>query len=425
MPVLFNLLYLLLLICVSPWILWRSIRYGRYRRGWKDKLYGLRNVERREPHIWLHAVSVGELQVLRPIVEFFEGHSEGFPIAISVSTDSAMELAQKTFNKHCVFYAPFDFTWSIRRTFDTLKPRIVVLAELELWPNWLLHAEDMRCPVVIINGRLSEASFRGYARIRPLLANCMKTLDWVGVQSPTYAARFEALGVPAERITTTGNIKFDGAVSDRAHPEVLRRKELIQVRDDDLIWTAGSTQSPEEEFVLRTFLKLYERHPQLRLILVPRHPERFQEVAELIQKTDVPWIRRSTIHQENASNWRILLADSIGELRWWWGLSDIGFVGGSFGDRGGQNMIEPCAYGVATCFGPNTKNFRDIVRLLLDANACEQLRNPEELEVWIEKMILDQNCRNRYAEIAASVCAQHRGASITTWNKIVELISRG
>ncbi|HUP82320.1 MAG TPA: glycosyltransferase N-terminal domain-containing protein, partial [Pirellula sp.] len=313
-----------------------------------------------------------------------------------------------------------------KKTLRVLQPRLIVLAELELWPNWLLLAEKADCPVAIINGRLSERSFNGYARIPYLVRKCMQSIDWVGAQSQSYATRFEKLGVPSARLAVTGNIKFDGATGNRFASEVETRKELLGLSEPTgLVFLAGSTQAPEESIVLTAFLELAKRFPQLRLILVPRHAERFEEVAKMIAATGLPWLRRTTFQTAVIDpGWRIFLGDTVGELRWWWGLADVGFVGGSFGDRGGQNMIEPCAYGVATCFGPNTRNFSDIVRLLIDEKASEQLQSPEDLQPWLESMLSETTKREQMSTQAIQICERHRGASQRTWANLQRLLPR-
>ena len=422
MTTMLNALYLLLLVFVSPFVLWRCWFHGRYRRGWKERIFGPNQNVVSPCTVWLHAVSVGEVQVLRPIVEAFERERPDLRLAISVSTDSGMELARKLFEKHQVFFAPLDFSWAIRRALRTLTPKLIILAELELWPNWLLHAEKVGCPVAVVNGRLSESSFRGYSRIPWISRMCFRTIDWVGAQSETVAERFESLGVQPSCITTTGNVKFDGATGDRSAPEVISRKEMLRVTSGEMIFLAGSTQAPEETLVLNTFVALANRYPNLKLILVPRHVERFQEVAKLIEATGIAWARRSDGRSSPPQNWRIFLGDSVGELRWWWGLADMGVVGGSFGDRGGQNMIEPCALGVATCFGPNTRNFADIVQLLIEEKACEQLHRPEDLQPWLESMLIDTAKREAMSIQAVQACKKHRGATHRSWTKLGQFL---
>lgn len=430
MSILFNILYLLLLTIVSPFVLWRCWRHGRYRRGWYNRFFGP-NRSSAPPctaasprTVWLHAVSVGEVQVLRPIVESLEVERPELKLAISVSTDSGMDLAQKLFSKHQVFFAPIDFSWAVRRSLNVLKPALIVLAELEVWPNWLLQAEKVGCPVAVVNGRLSESSFKGYSRLRFVARKCFESIDWVGAQSETIAERFQALGVQPTRITITGNVKFDGASGNRSDPEVLSRRNLLCLNSNDTVFLAGSTQSPEESLVLNTFVELGVRNPDLKLIIVPRHVERFEEVAKMIHETGMTWARRSLCPTAVPPNWRIFLGDTVGELRWWWGLADIGFVGGSFGDRGGQNMIEPCAYGVATCFGPNTRNFADIVQLLTEEKACEQLLKPEELKPWVESMLIDACKREAMSKQAIQACNRHRGATARSLENLEELLSQ-
>ena len=425
MTLFFDLLYLLILICVSPWIFWRRLVYGRYRNSWQEKLLGPCGTPGSgKSTVWFHAVSVGEVQVIRTLVEKMESKRPELQIAISVSTDSGFELARTLFRQHYVFYAPLDFSWAIKRAMQRINPRLIVLAELELWPNWLSLAKHAKCPVAIVNGRLSQSSFQGYTRIHFLVRKWLQSIAWLGAQSETYAQRFEFLGIPRSNIAVTGNVKFDGASGNRHCDEVNSRRELLGLTVSDLVWVAGSTQSPEEELILRTFVELSPRFPQLKLILVPRHPERFDDVAKLIELTNQPWARRSESNSQHVGqSWKIFLGDSVGELRWWWGLAQLGFVGGSFGDRGGQNMIEPCAFGVATCFGPNTKNFADIVKLLLDDNACSQLHHPDELGPWLERMILSPADREIMAQSAIATCQMHRGASLRTWDHIERLLN--
>jgi 3-deoxy-D-manno-octulosonic-acid transferase len=422
MPILLNLLYLSLLIFVSPFVLWRSWRHGRYRRGWNERIFGPNQNALSPCNVWLHAVSVGEIQVLRPIIETFELQRPELSLAISVSTDSGMDLANKLFPKHQVFFAPIDFTWAIRAAFRILKPDLIILAELELWPNWLMQAEKLGCPVAVINGRLGENSFRGYTRVRFLFRKCFLSLDWVGAQSETIAQRFQILGVQPKKITITGNVKFDGACWQRSAPEVIYRKNFLHLNSDHQVFLAGSTQSPEESLILGTFAKLANRYPTLKLIIVPRHVERFNDVAKQIEASGLEWTRQSMCPTDTPPDWRVFLADSVGELRWWWGLADIGFVGGSFGDRGGQNMIEPCAYGVATCFGPNTRNFADIVEILLETEACVQLSKPEDLQGWVESMLMHSTEREAMSTRAIQTCKRHRGATQRSWENLLQFL---
>jgi 3-deoxy-D-manno-octulosonic-acid transferase len=308
---------------------------------------------------------------------------------------------------------------------DRIKPDLIVLAELELWPNWILNASKRKIPIVVINGRLSLKSLRGYHRIGWIARSIVRKLHWIGAQSQTIEKRFIELGCDPAKVQVVGNIKFDGANFDRDHPEVRSRAEQLGLLDSKAcIWLCGSTQAPEEKICLDTFCELANRFPNFKLILVPRHAERFDEVAKMVQATKFPWARRSSMTSQGLDKqWRIFLADSVGELRWWWGLADLGFVGGSFGSRGGQNMIEPCAYGVATCYGPNTRNFTDIVQILQETSAATQLQTPEDLKPWVLRMLEDQPSRAQVAKRASAITLEHRGATDRTWKKISQILS--
>jgi 3-deoxy-D-manno-octulosonic-acid transferase len=434
-----DLMYALGLIVLSPWILWRRVTQGRYRRGWRAKLWGevgsplpgrpLGSAEgpaSRPRVLWFHAVSVGELQVIRPLIEAVVSDTPDVRIVVTTSTDSGHAMASKLYAAHTVCYAPLDFSWAVRRAVARIEPCILVLTELELWPNWIREVRSRGIPIAVVNARLSESSLKGYQWLGGWFTTLICGLDWIGAQSENTRQRFLELGCDPQRVVETGNIKFDGATPDRQHPEVTRRRSELGLRGGEIVWLCGSTQSPEEQLCLDVFCKLSERHPSLKLLLVPRHAERFEEVANLVSKTGLAWQRRSQMTEGQTLEpdaWKIFLADSVGELRWWWGLAEIGFVGGSFGSRGGQNMIEPCAYGVATCFGPNTTHFSDVVQILLDARGAEQLQQPADLEPWVESMLNQPKERQAIAARAREVTHAQRGAVARTWRVLSKMLT--
>lgn len=434
-----NLLYALLLLLFSPWILWRRVTQGRYRHGWSSKLFGKLptiQCDSENKTLWFHAVSVGELQVIRPLVERAERELPLSKIIVTTATDAGYALACKLYGKHSVSYAPMDFSWAISNALSRVRPDLIILAELELWPNWIRLATRRKIPIAVINGRLSQRSLAGYRRLHKFISSIVSKITWVGAQNKTYRDRFVNLGIPSTQVEITGNIKFDGANYDRGHPEVIRRGIELGLLspqtnaktpniNTSVVWLCGSTQSPEEQICLDAFKTLAPRFPSLKLILVPRHPERFEEVARLTQQTALPSLRRSQMAEEPAdSNWRIFLADSVGELRWWWGLADIGFVGGSFGSRGGQNMIEPCAVHVATSFGPNTKNFADVVQILLEGNGAVALTEPDQLLHWTTEMIENASTREDLASRGQQIAMSHRGATERTWERLMQLLAK-
>ena len=394
MPWILNLAYVVLLLAVSPVLLYRAIVLGKYREGWKQKLLGLLPVRSsREPCLWFHAVSVGEVLQLQTIVRELEAKLPGHEFVITTTTTTGHVVATKQFPQHRVCYFPLDFSWSVRQAIRRVRPAAIVLVELELWPNFILAASRAGIPLILVNGRISEQSYHGYRQVRPLMKQLVQRFAGLLVQNETYAKRLVDLGAPKDRITITGSIKFDRIETDRGNPKTRELRESFGIRAGETVFIAGSTQAPEEEFALETWLTLRRDYPQLRLILVPRHKERFDEVARLVNDRRLPLIRRSRISTTcprcgRGPEWGdptgecaqppVLLLDTLGELAACWGLADIAFVGGSLTNRGGQNMIEPAAYGAAVLFGPNTDNFRDVVEALLSRRAARVVTDQDD-----------------------------------------------
>ena len=420
-----NLLYAMALTLLSPVILYRMMRYGRYRRGVRQKLWGLSKAEGRsmtggQSCIWVHAVSVGEVNLLPRLIKSLEQKTT-LPIVVSTSTDTGYDLAVRHFGEHRVFFCPLDFTWAVRRTLNRLNPVQLVLAELELWPNLIHAAASIGCPTIIVNGRLSERSCRGYQKFRKLTEPIFRELHWVGCQDETSRQNFAACGTHPECLQVTGSLKFDDAPDDRDTPQVNARKEWAAVDPAHQVWVVGSTQRGEEQMAVAAFLKLRVHHPQLRLVIVPRHRERFDRVAEMVVDAGLELRRRSAPHRDNSHAWEsdeVILIDTIGELRHWWEVADIATVGGSFGDRGGQNMLEPAGYGCAVSFGPNTRNFKEIAERLIEAGGAQRLRNSEELTSFVERCLVEPSFAQSLGNAARQLVREHRGAA----NHTVEML---
>lgn len=386
---LLNVFYLALVAICAPFILWAAVRTGKYRAGYGQKIFGL--VPRREsdkPCVWLHAVSVGEVNLIATTLGRLRTAHPDWEFVVSTTSRTGYELARTKYSDLTVFYCPLDFSWAVRRALARVRPTLLVLAELELWPNLILAAKEQGARVAILNGRMSDHSFPGYLRLRPLVAKLLAQIDLIAAQDDESASRFRALGAPVGRIHVTGSLKYDGAQTERANPKTTALRELAGFADDDVVFLAGSTQEPEERYALNAYRTLAVAHPRLRLVLVPRHPERFEAVAEMLASSGVECQRRSALSVENSAP-RVLLVDTVGELGAWWGTAAMAFVGGSFGPRGGQNMIEPAAYGAAVSFGPNTRNFRDIVAALVAADGAVVVRNAEELTGFIARCLDD------------------------------------
>ncbi len=406
---LLNVVYLAVIVVCAPLIVWRAVRAGKYREGYREKFWGL--VPRREGEatcVWFHAVSVGEVNLLATLLRQWQAAHPAWEFVVSTTSRAGYELARKKYSDLTVFYCPLDFSWAVRQAMRRVRPAMLVLAELELWPNLVAAAKDEGARIAVINGRLSDHSFPGYRRIRPLVARVLQQIDLIAAQNDESAERFRLLGAAREIVHVTGSLKYDGAQTDRDNPRTAALRELADIANEDIVFLAGSTQEPEEQIALDIYRRLAPQHPHLRLILVPRHPERFDVVAKLLDASALPWTRRTQLasqppappgvsrpHRRNeppaepGADARVLLVDTVGELGAWWGAAPIAFVGGSFGSRGGQNMIEPAAYGAAVSFGPNTWNFRDVVAALTAADAAVVVQDAQQLEAFVRRCLAD------------------------------------
>ena len=434
MGFLLNVLYVLFLIAASPVILWRMVRQGKYREGFAEKFRGLSPItpEGDAPVIWLHAVSVGEVNLLKPIIPLLRREHPSWRIVVSSTSMTGRRLAESLFPDLTVFYCPLDFTWSVRRALARVRPDLLVLAELELWPNLIREAARRGAKTAIINGRISDKSYKKYRLIRFFLRPLLRRLTLIAPSDETAADYFLRLGADPARISVTGSIKFDGAQTDRGNPKTLALARLAGIRlqpteskPADIVFLAGSTQEPEEAMALDAFRAWSEKFPTLKLILVPRHTDRFESAARLLESSGIPWLRRSELEvPPPPDRARVLLIDTIGELGAWWGCAQIAFVGGSIGKRGGQNMLEPAAYGAAVCFGPNTKNFREISQRILAADAARVIRNTGELSAFLGKSLTDPAWRDGMGERARRLVMAQRGACRKTADLLAQLVEQ-
>jgi 3-deoxy-D-manno-octulosonic-acid transferase len=419
MPYLLNLFYLGALLVLSPWLCYRALTTGRYRRGLAVKLLGrVAHPRLASPGqwnvAWFHGVSVGEIHLLRPVVALFRKRHPDWRCVISATTDTGYAEASKHFPDLAVIYWPFDFTWSVWTALRRVQPRLVVLAEGELWPNFLRATRALGIPTAIINARTSPRSAARFQKLRWLTRGLFGRVDLIAAQSAEYAAHYRALG--AENVVVSGNIKYDGVEAERQNPRTCAMRQLLNIAPAELVWVAGSTQQPEEALALDIYRRARAEHPALRLILVPRHPERFDEVARLLEASGLPYARRGTLHPGAAIPAQaLILIDTLGDLGAVWGLADVAFVGGSLdGKRGGQNMIEPAAYGAAVLFGPHTWNFRQTVQHLLGREAVLQVEDGAALEREVLRLLAEPALRRRLGQAAREFVLSQQGATQVT-----------
>ncbi|MDA0834936.1 MAG: 3-deoxy-D-manno-octulosonic acid transferase [Planctomycetota bacterium] len=424
-----NACYVCFIVAASPVLVYRIIVLGKYREGWGEKLRGrLPLLDDEAPTMWLHAVSVGEVLQLEPLLEKLKAARPGWRFVITTTTSTGLQVARRKYPIDIVCYAPLDFSWAVHRAMQRIKPQLIVLVELEIWPNLLATAKANAVPVLLVNGRISARSFRRYKKIRWLLHSTFSSLSEAAVQNDEYFERLCKLGVPRRRLHVTGSIKFDCIHNDRFETLIHELKAGFGIAPDETVFIAGSTQHPEEEIALAVYRKLLPKHPSLRLILVPRHKERFDEVATLIERQGWPLIRRSRQRQHEAAGKitirtttipHIGLLDTLGELTACWGLADIAFVGGSLTRRGGQNMIEPASYGAAVVFGPHTHNFKDVVEMLLSHQAACVVHNAAEFHRVIAELVDDRNTARQMGSRARVLVHNQQGATDRTMNVVL------
>ena len=423
---LLNALYLIAIFVALPWLVWSAVKHGKYREGFAAKFWGqvpLRTGGR--PCVWLHAVSVGEVSLLGTLIDALRSCRPEWEYVISTTTKTGYELALKKYVGHTVFYCPLDFSWATHRAIWRVRPDLLLLAELELWPNLIQSARSHGARIAIVNGRLSDSSMRGYRRLRPLVARVLRRVDLIAAQNKETAERFLQLGANCISVHTTGSLKFDGAQTDRRNGQTRALAELAGLAAGDVVLLAGSTQSPEEAYAISIYQKLSQEYPRLKLVLVPRHPQRFDEVAVLLKQSGLAWTRSSQLESHGfaiRNSHSVILIDTVGELSAWWGLARVGFVGGSFGSRGGQNMLEPAAYGVATCFGPNTRNFRDIVSQLLAAEGAKVVNDRDGFEQFVRHVLEDPEWAEQLGQNARALVLGQQGATQRTVEMLLPLV---
>ena len=414
------MLYLIVIALLSPWLAWRAAVTGRYRRDVRAKLLGDVPPLPRDgrPTAWFHGVSVGEVHLLGPIVAGFRRRHPDWRVVVSATTETGLDEARKRFGDVTVVPFPFDFSWAVDAALAAVRPAVVVLAESELWPNFLAAAARRGIPVVVANARLSPRSFARLARVRgPANRFLLGRVAAFAAQSADTAGRLRDLGVANDRITVTGSAKYDGAAGDRDGKPARRLRTLLGLAGDrpPLVWVAGSTHAPEESIVVELFARLRERFPDLCLVLVPRHPDRFSAVAAMLNDSGQAFVRRSELTAPLPGPPAVVLLDTVGELGAAWALADVGFTGGSLdGKRGGQSMIEPAGYGVPTVFGPHVWNFRDAATRLVGAGAAIRVSDAAGLEAAITDLLGDHDRRIRMGQIARQLVREQQGATDRT-----------
>jgi 3-deoxy-D-manno-octulosonic-acid transferase len=422
---LYSFLLTLGVIALLPRFITDAIRNGKYVAGWRERLGRLPDIERDgRPLIWLHCVSVGESQAARPLARAIAKEFPSHKLLVSTTTLTGQRIARDVFRDDAaaIIYFPFDWAWTVRRALRKVNPSAVLIMETELWPNFLRECRRRRVPVAIVNGRLSERSFRRYQFVRGFTKRIVNDLDLALMQSEADAERIRALGLPPERVFVSGNLKFDAGadINEKALTKILRERFALDAERPVIV--AASTHSPEERIFIEAFkqLRSLAGNDKVRLLIAPRHPERFSEVATLLDTSGLTWSRRSAEAAATDSACDIILLDSIGELRAVYPLATIVFVGGSIATTGGHNILEPAAAGACTVTGAHTFNFKAVIEDFLEAGALVQLPElaeaeaPPALASVLQNLLTDDERRQAIAGRARAALEKNRGATALT-----------
>ena len=384
----YRLLLTLGFLVLLPRFLLDAIRHGKYVVGFGERLGKLEPLENNgRAVVWLHCVSVGETQAARPLLKGIRTRFPEHTIVVSTTTLTGQKLAQELFQCDAakVFYFPFDWTWTVRRALNAIRPGLVLIMETEIWPSFLRECKTREIPVAIVNGRLSLQSFRRYVWVTRFLRSVFKGVTLAVMQSEKDAERMRVLGMNRDKIVVSGNMKFDAGTMVPSNSVPAEFLDRFNFSDAAPLIIAASTHAPEERLILEAFRRTCATcEPRPRLLLAPRHPERFAEVASLLAKSTLSWTRRSAFPSEADRACDVVLLDTIGELSTLYDLGKVVFVGGSIAAAGGHNILEPAAVGSAIITGPHTHNFEGIVRAFVRQGAIIQLTSNNDRDATSE-----------------------------------------
>jgi len=418
-------LYLLLPLAVGR-LLWRSLRSPGYRARWDERLAkgeALERVVGASGGIWIHAVSVGEVQAVVPLVKRLLKRYPVLSICVTTTTPTGSRRVTELFGESVSHvYAPYDVPGAVARFLDRLAPRLAIFVETEIWPNILRLCERRGIPTLLANGRLSARSAAGYGRLGGFACEVVRGLTGIAAQSEADAERFVALGADPSRVRVTNSIKFDVKLP----ASVLEQGEVVQRLwgENRPAWIAASTHEGEDELLLAVHVRVLRDYPNALLVLVPRHPERFDRVAQLCERRGLALVRRSE-HRPCGPDTRVFLGDSMGELPIFLAGADLAFVGGSLVPHGGHNVLEPAALGVPVLFGPHMFNFAAISALLVQSQAALQVDGPEDLAEKLVAWLGDAETRSRYGENGRQVVERNRGALDKLMGWVEQLLAPG
>lgn len=421
-----RLLYSTALYLLLPFLLlrllWRSRKMPQYRQRLAERFGFLpKQPNQTQPLIWVHAVSVGEVVAATALIENLLTHYPNHSVLVTTSTPAGSQLMLRTFGQRVSHsYAPWDLPGSVRRFFLRAQPKLLVLLETELWPNWIAHCKANNCQVLLASARMSERSAAGYKKIGTLGRSMFSQLDKIACQSQLDADRLLDLGISEQALTITGSLKYDIEIIPAMREQGAELSDALAT-EGRLIFLAASTHAAEEPAIYQAFRRLCQTHPQSLLILAPRQPERFKAVYTAAQQEGWPVARHSQ-NQSPENEAAILLCDTIGDLAALYGTADFAFIGGSLINHGGHNPIEAALWGVPILMGQHVFNFAQITQDLEVTGGLQFVRDANELENCVLKLAADVLCRQSMGVASRELVENNRGALDMTMREISELL---
>ncbi|HEX3356546.1 MAG TPA: 3-deoxy-D-manno-octulosonic acid transferase [Tepidisphaeraceae bacterium] len=411
------------------WLIKKSAR-EKVLRALRERMGNVARRESASAAVWIHAVSVGEINATGALIKGLRKEKPELEFIVSTTTTTGYARGEQLYGKSShvrLIKYPLDFSSAIGRALDALRPSVVVLMELEIWPNFVLRCKQRGIPVIIVNGRITEPSFKKYMLLGPVTKRMLRRLDRICAQDETYAGRFISMGAMRETVEITGTMKFDTAeVADRVEGDSELAAAVGLKRGEGPIWVCGSTGPGEEEIVLGVYRELLAKHPGLRLAIIPRHPQRFDEVADLIRQSGFEVVRRSQVTTPVEPSGAVVLGDTMGELRKFYSLADVVFVGRSLVDLGarqhGSDMIEPAGLGKAAVVGPFTANFAEAMERLRAGKGIIEVADAAGLEREVGRLLSASVDAKGLGNRAQDVVREAKGATGRHVREILEIL---
>lgn len=426
------ILYDIVLLCsglfLIPYFVWKSFRKGKVRKGIRERFgfYSkdkLAKIQGRET-IWIHSVSVGETRAAVPLIRALRQEYPEACLLVTTVTETGQDAAGKIKEADLCLYFPFDLFWVVRRALAAIKPKAIIIVETEIWPNLVRLASDVGIPLVLVNGRLSDRSFPRYKAGKFFVQQILDKFSAFCMQSELDGQRVQWIGALREKVTITGNLKFDSKTITYTQEDTDRIREELKIPQGMPVWVAGSTHEGEEEDLIRVYIRLLKDWPDLILILVPRHPNRCGSVGDMIRSHGFSYSLRSQggLEIKPGANGKVFLVDTMGEMFKMYSLADIVFVGGSLVPVGGHNILEASMVKKAVVFGPFMNNFKHISKLLQKANAGICVQDKEELFHCLDKLLRSPELRQSLGNNGFHLLEKNKGATEKTLNVLKTIL---